>query len=118
MLDYILIFILTSPLILMALYPIAIQYERGGYWQVFYLIAIPALIVDFVANVIPLSIIFWERPFHFSPTLYRTEMTFSDRLERLVTFSNWKGSTSRFIAKTLNTIAPSKVHIRNYPYTW
>ena len=118
MLELIVYFIFSTPIVLAALYPIAIQYERGGWWQVFYLVAIPALIIDFIANLIPLAIIFWDRPFKYSPTLHRTELTFSDRLERLVYELGWKGAVAKFIAKTLNTIAPSKVHIRNYPYTW
>ena len=118
MLEYLILFVVTSPLLLAALYPIAIQYERGGWWQIFYLVAIPALIIDFIANLIPLSILLFEHPLKYSPTLHRTEYTFSDRLERLVFETNWRGPVARVTAKTLNTIAPSKVHIRNYPYIW
>lgn len=118
MFEYLVLFVISTPILLAALYPIAIQYERGGWWQIFYIVAIPALIVDAIANWIPLSILLFELPFKYSPTLHRTEYTFSDRLERLVFEINWRGPVARFVAKTLNTIAPSKVHIKNYPYTW
>jgi hypothetical protein len=111
-------YILALPLILAILYPIAIQYERGGLWQIFYLVAVPAVIVDFFANFLVFSIVFYDKPFRYSATLHRLEYTFSDRLERLVFELGWKRKVARFIAKTLNSIAPSKVHIRNYRETW
>lgn len=109
----VLVFIGISPLLLALLYVPAIQIERGGFWKIFYLVAIPALIIDVIANTFVLSLIYRDLPFQYSEFLHRREFTFSDRLERFVLFETRLGKISRFISKLLNRFAPSGVHIKN-----
>lgn len=111
---WLIISILLSPITLAILYPLAIQYERGGF---FYIVVpfftVPALIIDIFMNITFITIIYGELPFKYSTFLGRPEITYSDRLERWVDVDNELGDTSRFVAKWLNRIAPSKKHIRN-----
>lgn len=89
------------------LYPIAIQYERGGWWRVVAPVTALALVIDVAANWTELSLAMWELP-------RRGEWTFSTRLERLVLLSGWRGNVARCIARMLNWIAPpSHPHIKN-----
>lgn len=94
-------------LLLALLYPIAVQYERGGWWRVVAPITALAMVIDVAANHTELSLALWERP-------RRGEWTFSTRLERLVLISGRRGNVARRIARALNWIAPpGHPHIKN-----
>ena len=91
-------------ILLALLYPIAIQYERGGWWYLVLPITALALIVDVVANFTELAILTWDFP-------RRNEWTFSQRLSRLRYNGDWRGTTARYIVRVLDAIAPSGKHI-------
>ena len=89
--------------LLWVLYPIAIQVERGGWWQLLWPVTILAWIVDVLANWTELSLLMLELP---------REPTFSQRLSRLVRSTGWRSDLARRIAPVLNQIAPSGSHIK------
>jgi hypothetical protein len=91
-------------LLLWILYPIAIQYERGGWWRLCYLVAIPSLLIDVVANYIELAILTLDFP-------RWGEWTFSKRLSRLQYNTDWRGDFARYLVKCLNAIAPNGHHV-------
>jgi hypothetical protein len=91
-------------ILLALLYPLAIQYERGGWWRIIAPVTVLALLIDVIANYTELSLAFWEWPRY-------GEWTFSTRLNRLITWEDWRGSVARPIAAVLNYIAPSGKHI-------
>jgi len=90
-------------LLLILLYPVAVQYERGGFWRLLFPVTFLALIIDVIANWTELSVAFWELP-------RMGEWTFSTRLERLVHGMGWRSDIARFVARQLNAIYPG--HIR------
>lgn len=90
--------------LLWLIYPIAIQYERGGLWRAFYLMAAVGLVIDVIANYTELTLLTLDWP-------KRGEWTFSKRLKRLVLDAGWRGSVARYVAKILDVIAPSGKHI-------
>ena len=111
---YIICAIIISPILLAILYPIAIQYERGGFWYIVVpFFTLPAFIIDVFMNITLISIIYGEPPFKYNKYIGKREITYSDRLERLVNEPHELYHESVIIAKWLSRIAPSKKHIRN-----
>lgn len=108
-------FFILSPFVLAILYPIAIQYERGGFWFILVpFVTFPTFLIDIFANATMISIIYGEMPFKYSHILNRREYTFSDRLERLVKDESHElYNVSVMIALWLNKVSPSKKHIKN-----
>lgn len=94
-------------LLLALLYPIAIQYERGGVWLLVLPITIVALLIDIIANYTELAILTLDFP-------KAGEYTFSTRLERLQYSDGWRGIVCFKIARILDAIAPSGVHIKQH----
>jgi hypothetical protein len=92
-------------LLLALLYPIAIQYERGGWWLLVTPITVVAMLIDVAANWTELSLALWEWPKPY-------EYTFSDRLSRLIHEQGWRSDIARFVSRILNYIAPSGKHIQ------
>lgn len=92
-------------LLLALLYPLAVQYERGGWWRIVAPVTALALLIDVLANYTELSLAMWECP-------KRGEWTFSIRLERLVREQGWRGDIARPVSNILNFIAPSGKHIK------
>lgn len=82
-------------LILALLYPIAVQYERGGWWRLVFPVTLVALIIDVWCNYTELALITWDWP-------AKREYTFSTRLLRLRYYSGWRGWFARKVAKYLN----------------
>jgi hypothetical protein len=91
-------------LLLWIFYPIAIQYERGGWWRLCYIVAIPVLLIDVVANYTELAAVTWDVP-------KLGEWTFSKRLSRLQHNTDWRGDFARYIAPILDKISPSGKHV-------
>jgi hypothetical protein len=91
-------------LLLIVFYCVGIQYERGGLWYICLPIALIGLVVDVIANYTELALITLDFP-KFG------EWTFSKRLSRLQYNEGWRGNFARYLAKCLNTIAPSGRHI-------
>lgn len=95
-------------LLLWILFPIAIQYERGGLWGVFLPITVIALVIDIIANYTELALLTMDFP-------KKGEWTFSSRLARLQHNEDWRGSFAQYITKILDAIAPSGKHIYDRP---
>lgn len=97
---------MISMLTLWPLYLVGVQAMRGGWWYLLVPVALVALILDVVLNYTELALITWDFP----RDMY--ELTFSNRLKRLVHYDNWQGSFARFIAtKLLDPFDPSGKHI-------
>jgi predicted ferric reductase len=106
-------FLVSLPVVLLALYSIGIQYERTSLplWvqDLCEIVACFALVLDVAANFSVLCLYMLEFP-------RKGEWTFSQRLERLVLTTGWRGKLACKIAKILNRIAPEP-HIKNYKDT-
>lgn len=94
----------ASPLLLLALYALFIQHNRGPRWVVFKLVAIPALPLDIILNytLFPLLLQYW-------PTT--GEWTFSQTTGRMVNDTTWRGGVFRVVKDVLNWIDPLHNHI-------
>lgn len=53
--------VLSIPL-LWVLYVIGIQYQRGGWWRVCLVAALPAIVLNVVMNFTVLALITWDWP--------------------------------------------------------
>lgn len=75
-------------LILALLYPLAVQYKRGGWWLLVAPVTFAALIIDIWCNYTELALITLDFP-------ARGEWTFSTRLQRLQYYHGWRGTFAR-----------------------
>jgi len=91
-------------LLLALLYPIAIQYERGGWWKLLAPVTFIAALLDVLANYSELALLMWDWP-------QKGEYLFSKRLERLIHNDDWRGSVARLMAIPLNYFDPTGKHI-------
>lgn len=91
-------------LLLALLYPLAIQYLRGGVWLVVLPITFIAFFIDVIANYTELALLTWDFP-------RKGEHTFSDRLVRLQYNLDWRGDIARKIIPILNYFDPTGRHI-------
>lgn len=97
--------LLSIPL-LWVLYLVGIQYQRGGWWRVCLVAALPALILNVVMNYTVLAVLTWDWP-------KKGEWTFSKRLGRLVLDTGWRGTLAWYTARYLLDWAdPDGVHIK------
>ena len=97
--------VLSIPL-LWVLFVIGIQYQRGGWWRVCLVAALPALVLNVLLNYTLLALISWDWP-------RKGEYTFSKRLERLVLAPGWRGIAAWAIATyLLDRFDPDGVHIK------
>jgi len=97
--------LLSIPL-LWVLFAIGIQYQRGGWWLVCLVAALPALALNVVLNYTLLAFISWDWP-------RKGEYTFSKRLERLVLDTGWRGIAAWYIARhLLDPFDPDGQHIK------
>ena len=80
---------------------------RGGLWWLLAPVAIIAWPLDVLLNYTVLAAITWDFP-------RAGEITFSQRLSRLVKLNDQLGEDARWIARILNQIAP-RVHIQGVP---
>jgi len=93
-----------SIFLLLPLYAIGIQIERGGWWRVLMPVTVLALILDALLNFTELALLTLDFPGW-------GEWTFSTRLKRLKTEENWRGPMAKYIARGLDAIAPSGQHV-------
>lgn len=91
-------------LLLLALYPFAIQFERGGWWRLLLPVTLLALIIDVWCNYTELALLTWDRP-------SKGEYTFSTRVKRLQYYPGWRGSFARLVRDYTNFFDPQKDHI-------
>ncbi len=75
-------------ILLILLYPVGIQYERGGWWRLVAPIALVMLAIDVLANYTVLALITWDWP-------ARGEWTFSTRCVRLQYYPTFGGRVAR-----------------------
>ena len=90
-----LLWLFGGPAVLALLFPIAIQYKRGGWWQIVLPVTGVALILDAALNYTSLAL--WTLDFPGSG-----EYTFSERLARLIHRTDWRGALARRVAAYLN----------------
>lgn len=97
---------MISLFVLWPLYIIGVQYERGGWWRLVAPITLIALALDVLLNFTELALLMWDWPRD------RYELTFSNRLKRLVLDGGWRGAFARFVAnRMLNPFAPNGKHV-------
>jgi len=82
-------------LVLALLYPLAIQYRRGGAWLVVAPVTLLALLVDVWCNYTELAFLTWDFP-------REGEYTFSQRAARLIHYDDWRGALVRRVAVYVN----------------
>ena len=92
----------VSPLGLLALYVLYIQYERGGAWIVFKLFGIPGYPLDVFYNLL-LCAVFGRLP---------QKYTISVELPILAQIPGWRGEFAIALANLLNWFAPSGQHVK------
>jgi hypothetical protein len=91
-------------ILLALLYPIAIQYERGGLWRVVLPITFVTLVIDVVANYTELALLTWDWP-------RKGEYTFSTRCKRLQYSQTFGGRVARAVKVYTNIFDPQQDHI-------
>ena len=92
------------PLLLAALYPIAIQYERGGWWRLLLPLTAAVALLDVWLNWTTFSLYLASAP-------RKREYTLSQHLERLVFDPGWRGYIARAVARYTNWPDPTPPHI-------
>lgn len=96
--------LLWLPLILLAVYPVAIQYERGGWWRVLIVLYLPAGVLDVMLNYTTLALYTLDFP-------KAGEYTFSRRLSRLRRRTDWRRWFAVVLKPFLDYFDPKGVHI-------
>ena len=91
--------------VLLPLYFIGIQYQRGGLWWIVAPVTVLALALDLVLNFTELAVLTLDWP-------KWGEWTFSTRLARLRFNDGWRGDLARYVKRILDPIAPSGLHIK------
>lgn len=91
----------VSPLGLLALYVLYIQYERGGAWIVFKLFGIPGYPLDVFYNVVMC----------FCMGRLPTKLTITVELPVLAKLGGLRGEFAIALANFLNWFAPSGQHV-------
>jgi phosphoglycerol transferase MdoB-like AlkP superfamily enzyme len=89
------LWLFAAPVLLGLLFPLAIQYKRGGWRQIVLLITVVAMAMDVALNYTTLAIYTLDFP-------RAGEYTFSKRLARLIHDTGWRGAIARRIAAYLN----------------
>ena len=92
------------PVLLALAYPLAIQYERGGWLRVLMPFTALVALLDVWLNWTTFSLYLWSAP-------AKREYTFSQHLERLVFSPGLRGIVARAIARYTNRFDPTPPHI-------
>lgn len=92
----------AAPVLLGMLFPLAIQYKRGGWFLPFMLLAGVLLVFDVLLNFTSLALLTLDVP-------RKGEWTFSQRLSRLIHRTDWRGNIARRVAAYLNRFDPHHV---------
>lgn len=82
-------------IVLALFYPLAIQYQRGGYWRLLAPFTLLTAIIDVYCNYTELALLTWDYP-------RNNEITFSIRCARLIHQDGWVGKVGRFTQKYCN----------------
>lgn len=91
-------------ILLAVLYPLAVQFERGGWWRLLAPITVFTLLIDVIANYTELALLTWDFP-------RKGEHTFSTRLLRLRYTYGWRGTVYHAVIAYLNYFAPNGKHV-------
>ena len=87
------------------LYAVGIQALRGGLWRVLMPVTFVAALLDVILNYTLFAVMTLDWP-------RRGELMFSQRLNRLTTNHDWRGTAARWTAKyLLDWVAPGGQHI-------
>lgn len=98
--------VLLSIPLLWVLYVIGIQYQRGGWWRICLVAALPAILLNVLMNFTVLAVLTWDWP-------RKGEWTFSQRLSRLVLETGWRGTLAWYTARyLLDPFDPDGIHIK------
>lgn len=92
-------------LILALVYPLAIQYKKGGWHSIALVLAIPAYFLDVLVNYTELALLTWDVP-------KQHEYTFSTRLIRLQTGTPWQRFVAKVVIPYLNYFDPGHVPVK------
>lgn len=76
-------------------YPVGIQFERGGWWRLFFWAYIPVGLADIWLNYTTMRVYFWGRPLP-------GEYTITRQVKRLKTDPGWRGAIARVLRDYLN----------------
>ena len=93
-------------LLLALLYPLAVQYKRGGFWRAVLPVTLITLVIDVLANYTELALLTWQLP-------NEHEVTFSHRLYRLRKGNAWQRFVAKIVIPYLNYFDPG--HIKDEP---
>lgn len=96
---------MLSLFLLLPLYSLWVQHERGGNWSYLKWLGVIAGPVDLVLNYTELAILTGDLP-------RKGEWTFSKRLSRLSRTTGKRGAFGRYCKLVLDAIAPSGLHIK------
>ena len=94
-----------SPLILLVMYAIGVQYKRDGWWLLLMPVYIAGAPLDWLLNFTLFALIFWDWP-------KRGEWTLSKRLPRLNREHGWRGRFARRVTRLLDALDPTGLHVR------
>lgn len=95
---------MISLFILLPLYCLGIQHERGGWWRLFLIVAVPAFILDVLLNYLTWPLL-WGWP-------SEGQYTITKRLSYAKQLNDWRGPVAQYLCRVLNAIAPSGVHCK------
>lgn len=90
-------------LLLMLLYPVAIQYERGGGWRLLAPITLVAAAINVLVNYTEMALIY-DLP-------RKGEWMLSRRLWRLSYFPGWRGRLATWMIFYTGRFDPDGVHV-------
>lgn len=96
------LWLFAAPVLLGLLFPLAIQYKRGGWFLPLTLLAGVLLVFDVLINFTSLALLTLDVP-------RQGEWTFSQRLARLIHRTDWRGNIARRTAAYLNHFDPYHV---------
>lgn len=91
-------------ILLALLYIPAVQYNRGGAWQLMLPVTVVTLVIDVIANYTELALITWDFP-------RKGEYTFSTRLARLQFDTGWRGRIAKLSIRYTNHFDHTGRHI-------
>ena len=92
------------PIALFTLYPLAVQYERGGWWKLLFPLYALAGVLSAYLNYTTFVLYTMDQP-------RKGENTFSQRCERLVGEATLRGVIARAVARYTNRFDPTPPHI-------
>jgi hypothetical protein len=91
-------------LLTLLLFPVAIQYERGGAWHVLFPLYFIVAVLDVIANYTEISLLCLAWPEAGKPTV-------SMRIPGILLQGGWRGALAYDVARYLNYFAPGHKHI-------